>query len=213
MEESLRRATGKLQQPQPRPEAERTLVRRKTQDVVVLDETEFPSLVDRLDNNVSMNLGSNEPWPGPISQSFEMNWPNGTVSDPVPMLSVTPAAKTMPRWSLNPMSEVFTRRVYKPLPPTEKAIDLIRISLHGFNYAFPLFDENFFIQKFDDLDTSIKDPSFWACLNIVLALAHRFSIAINLQHDSTEKEAWGYFQNALGVVNELMLMPPSLMAW
>lgn len=111
------------------------------------------------------------------------------------------------------MSEVFTRRVYKPLPPKDEAIDLIRISLHGFNSAFPLFDENFFIQKLDDLDNSIKDPGFWACLNIVLALAHRFRIAINLQHESEEKDAWGYFQNALGVVNELTLMPPSLMAW
>jgi len=57
-----------------------------------------------------------------------------------------------------------------------------------------------------------EDPAWWACLNVVLALAHRFRAmrAPNIQFD--DREAWGYLQNALAVATQLTMMGSGLLA-
>ena len=63
---------------------------------------------------------------------------------------------------------------------------------------------------FNSLDTSIKDPGRWACLNVVLALAPQFRHHARAQDLIEDRETWGYFQNAFAVVGQLMTMHVTL---
>ncbi|KAH6723774.1 fungal-specific transcription factor domain-containing protein [Leptodontidium sp. MPI-SDFR-AT-0119] len=204
MEESLKRATAKLQQPQSTRETEMTLVRREAPMQILPDELGSPSFLDQLSEDFPMDLAVNIPWDGPIPQDPSTNYSNG------PHVATHLGPSSMPSWNLNPLTDLFSRKVYKALPSKEEMIRLIGIALSGFNDTFPLFEEDFFIQKLNDLETSIRDPGFWASLNVVLALAHRFQLS--KQNTMDEGEAWKYFQNAMGIVNQLTLLPPSLIA-
>jgi hypothetical protein len=87
-------------------------------------------------------------------------------------------------------------------------LHLIIKSFQGFHSAFPLFDQAAFMSSFESLGTSINDLGWWACLNIVLALTHQFQHGKSNREEDREEddEASGYFQNALGVSNQLMTM-------
>lgn len=115
----------------------------------------------------------------------------------------------IPTWNLTSVSNVFTRRVFKVLPPKDEALNLIKKSFQGFNSAFPLFDQAAFMYTFESPDTNINDPDWWACLNVVLALTHRFRGATSLDREE-DRDAWGYFQNALAVSNQLATMHSTL---
>jgi Fungal specific transcription factor domain len=65
------------------------------------------------------------------------------------------------------------------------------------------------MSTFESLDTNINDPGWWACLNVVLALAHQFR-GTTTQDREEDREAWGYFQNALAVSNQLTTMHSTL---
>ena len=58
--------------------------------------------------------------------------------------------------------------------------------------------------------SSDDDPSWWASLNVVLALAHRFRAIRTLDNETEDREAWGYLQNALAVVTELTMLHTKL---
>ncbi|PVH68733.1 hypothetical protein DL98DRAFT_629364 [Cadophora sp. DSE1049] len=112
-------------------------------------------------------------------------------------------------WNLTPVSNVFMRRAFKVLPPKDETLNLIKKFFQGFNSAFPLFDQAAFMSTFESPDTNINDPGWWACLNVVLALTHRFRGATGLDMEE-DREAWGYFQNALVVSNQLATMHSTL---
>ncbi|KAH7305653.1 fungal-specific transcription factor domain-containing protein [Rhexocercosporidium sp. MPI-PUGE-AT-0058] len=222
MEESLKRATVKLQQSQLNEETETALVRTEAPIQVLPDEIGSPSFLDQLGDDFSMDLAVNIPWDGPIPQDLDMNYSTGICQPCMksdtrliglgPLVTTHLGPKSMPTWSIDPMTDLFTRKVFKGLPPKEEMSRLIHVALSGFNGAFPLFEEDFFIRKLDDLETSIQDPGFWASLNVILALAHRFQTSFHVDKALEESEAWKYFQNALGVVNQLTLLPPSLIS-
>jgi hypothetical protein len=113
-------------------------------------------------------------------------------------------------WTLTPLSHVFTRRVFISLPPRQEALLLITKAFSGFNSAFPIFDLSSTSKLLDYPEEGHKDPSWWACLNIVLALAHRFEAMRTFNNQKEDKRAWGYLQNALAVVPELTMLNPSL---
>ncbi|KAH8817265.1 fungal-specific transcription factor domain-containing protein [Xylogone sp. PMI_703] len=98
----------------------------------------------------------------------------------------------------------FSSRAFKPLPPRDKMLALIKKSFGNFYSAYPLFDEHAFLSAFDSTDMHLHDPSWWACLNVVLAMTYRFCDANSLDPEADGREAWEYFQNALAVINQLM---------
>jgi hypothetical protein len=114
-------------------------------------------------------------------------------------------------WNLASNSSVFTRRVVKVLPPKDEVLALINLSFQGFNIVYPLFDQAVFMHMFETLGTSTSDPAWWACLNVVLALTHRIHDKMTLEKEGDD-EAWGYFQNALAVSDQLTAMNSSLMS-
>jgi len=206
MEESLKRATAKLQQPQSREEDTTALVRKEPPVQILPDEVGSPSFLDQLSEGFPMDLAVNIPWDGPLPLGLDINYSNG------PLITADDGPKTMPSWNQNPMTDLFSRKIFRALPPKEDMLKLIHMSLKGFNGAFPLYDENTFVHKLDDLETSIQDPGFWASLNVVLALAYRFRIVEKREGSLEEIDAWKFFQNALGVVDQLTLLPPSLLS-
>lgn len=108
-------------------------------------------------------------------------------------------------------SEVFTRPGFKALPPKEETLKLIAESFQGFNSPFPLFDQAAFMHRFESTEPNTNDPSWWACLNIVLALTHRFRDSTSPDKNEVH-DAWGYLQNALAVVNLLTTMQSTLLS-
>ena len=89
-------------------------------------------------------------------------------------------------------------------------MSMVEKSFNGFYSAFPLFEQSNFMSIFDSLDTSIKDPGRWACLNVVLALSPHFRHHATAQDMVEDRETWGYFQNAFAVVGQLMTMHVTL---
>lgn len=120
----------------------------------------------------------------------------------------------VPDWKLTTASDIFSRRDVKPLPPKYEAQLLIQEAFEGYNAVFPIFDQLSFLRAFevrypvDERD----DVAWWACLNVVFALAHRFRAIRTQDSDSEDFHAWGYLQNALAVVAELTLLEPGLLA-
>ncbi|KAL2075174.1 hypothetical protein VTL71DRAFT_116 [Oculimacula yallundae] len=209
MEESLKRATAKLQQPPSTGQSEQSLVRREVPMQVLSEEVVgwgSPSFIGHLVENDPMDLVVNTPWDTPLPQDLDTTYSYGA------LISTRSGPASVPMWNDRPVTDMFARKIFKPLPPKEEMLELISISLQGFNEAFPLFEEAFFIDKLNDPETSIQDPAFWAALNVILAMANRFRIAISTADELDESETWKYFQNALSVVNQIMLLPPSLLS-
>lgn len=116
-----------------------------------------------------------------------------------------------PNCQLTRVNDVFSRRIIKPLPQKSDALYLINKSFQGFS-PFPLFNQTKFIQRFESDESPYEDPGWWACLNVVLALAHRIRSMVCLNSQQEDREAWGYFQNALAVMTELTMLNNTLTA-
>ena len=110
-------------------------------------------------------------------------------------------------WKPEVFGDIFTRRVFKPLPPKDEALSLLKDFFENFNCMFPLFHEPTFMHLVD-LHYS-QDPydgsGWWASLNVALAIAHRLRVMSNLVSHEEDQKAWGYLKNALGVVTELTM--------
>lgn len=61
-------------------------------------------------------------------------------------------------------------------------------------------------------ETDFNDPANWACINVILALAHRFDALKSSDNIREDHKAWGYFQNALSVSTELSMLHSNLPA-
>lgn len=98
------------------------------------------------------------------------------------------------------------------LPTKAIALELVKETFNNYNRFLPLFDEEDFLREFQ-LKYSTSNPGdagWWACLNVVLSIAHRLRALRTL--DSTHENilAFGYIQNALSVVSELNVSNRSL---
>lgn len=112
-------------------------------------------------------------------------------------------------WNLTSAKSVSAPKIVQALPPRDKALKLIEKSFDGFHSAYPIFDQASFLSKFESLDINRSDTGWWACLNVVLALTHRFEGSTGSEKHE-DLEAWGFFQNALAVSNQLVTMHSTL---
>jgi hypothetical protein len=115
-----------------------------------------------------------------------------------------------PGMQICPQIGIFSRRIFKGLPPKPAAQTLIKQYMLSFHTAYPLFDHSTYVRLMEYNSKDFHDPAWWGCINVVLAIAHRFR-AMNKKNSSAEDcQAWGYFQNALSTVMELSIMQPTL---
>jgi Fungal specific transcription factor domain len=61
-------------------------------------------------------------------------------------------------------------------------------------------------------DDESNDPGRWAILNLVFVGAHRFRAMRTVDSQSGDSHAWGYLQNAMAVLTELIMMNRDLVA-
>ncbi|KAJ5628921.1 hypothetical protein N7490_011149 [Penicillium lividum] len=117
-------------------------------------------------------------------------------------------------WKPEIFSDIFARRVFKPLPPKEEALSLFKDFFENFNCVFPLFHEATFMHLVDRQYS--RDPyegsGWWASINVVLAISHRLRVMSNLVPHEEDKKAWLYLKNAMGVLTELTMRNTDLLS-
>lgn len=116
-------------------------------------------------------------------------------------------------WKPDIFSDLFVRRVFKPLPPKDEALSLLKDFFENFNCMFPLFHEPTFMHLVERQYS--KDPyegsGWWASMNVALAIAHRLRVMSNLVPKEEDQKAWMYLKNAMGVLTELTLRNTDLL--
>lgn len=117
-------------------------------------------------------------------------------------------------WKPEIFSDIFARRVFKPLPPKEEAMSLFRDFFDNFNVLLPLFHEPTFMHLVERQYS--RDPyegsGWWASINIVLAISHRLRVMSHLVPQEEDKKAWLYLKNAMGVLTELTMRNTDLLS-
>lgn len=117
-------------------------------------------------------------------------------------------------WKPEIFSDIFARRVFKPLPPRDEALSLFKDYFDNFNCVFPLFHEPTFMHLVERQYS--RDPyegsGWWASINVVLAIAHRLRVMSDLVPQEEDKKAWLYLKNAMGVITELTMRNTDLLS-
>ena len=117
-------------------------------------------------------------------------------------------------WKADVFRDIFSRRVFRPLPPKDEALSLLKDFFENFNCMFPLFHEPTFMHLVDkhySMDP-FEGSGWWASLNVALAIAHRLRVMSNLVPQEEDQKAWGYLKNALAVQTELTMRNTDLLS-
>ncbi|KAI5273901.1 hypothetical protein E4T47_02810 [Aureobasidium subglaciale] len=117
-------------------------------------------------------------------------------------------------WKPEIFDDIFTRKIYKPLPPKPEALALLRDFFENFNCVFPLFHEPTFMHLVDkhySLDP-YEGSGWWASLNVALAISHRLRVMGEADARVEDAKAWGYLKNALAVFSELTMRNNDLLS-
>ncbi|OCK74350.1 hypothetical protein K432DRAFT_469977 [Lepidopterella palustris CBS 459.81] len=114
-------------------------------------------------------------------------------------------------WKSHAISNIFTRPVFRQVPPKEETLSIVKAFFRDFNSVYPLFYQPAFM-AFLERQYS-KDPydgvGWWASLNVVLAITLGLQAVNDASPDIIEK-AWDYFKNALAVLTELTIQSTDL---
>lgn len=117
-------------------------------------------------------------------------------------------------WKPEIFGDIFTRRIFRPLPPLSETLSLLKDYFENFNCMFPLFHEPTFMHLVRRQFS--RDPytgsGWWASLNCALAIAHRLRVMSNLVPQEEDQKAWGHLKNALGVMPELTMRNTDLLS-
>lgn len=117
-------------------------------------------------------------------------------------------------WKPEIFADLFSRPVFRPLPPKQEALSLLKDFFENFNCMFPLFHQPTFMHLVERQYS--KDPyqgsGWWASLNVALAVAHRLRVMSNLVPQEEDEKAWAYLKNALAVFSELTMRNTDLLS-
>lgn len=128
--------------------------------------------------------------------------------------SATADDKGWDHWRPEVFNDLFSRRIFKPLPPRQECYALLKDYFENFNCMFPLFHEPTFMHLVDkhySLDP-YEGSGWWASLNVALAIAHRLRVMSNVVGQEEDDHAWGYLKNALAVFTELTMRNTDLLS-
>lgn len=117
-------------------------------------------------------------------------------------------------WKPEVFDDLFSRRVFKPLPGKEECYNLLKGFFENFNFMFPLFHEPTFmhlVEKHYSLDP-YEGSGWWASLNVALAIAHRIRVMSNVVDPHEDAQAWAYLKNAMAVMTELTMRNTDLLS-
>ena len=117
-------------------------------------------------------------------------------------------------WRPEVFNDLFSRRIFKPLPARQECYALLKDYFENFNCMFPLFHEPTFMHLVDkhySLDP-YEGSGWWASLNVALAIAHRLRVMSNVVGQEEDDHAWGYLKNAMAVMTELTMRNTDLLS-
>ncbi|GMF70750.1 unnamed protein product [Aspergillus oryzae] len=180
-------------------------------------ETEVEGLSDMMCSLVTNNCGETRYIGFSIFSPKGIQWVNEKTGDTSFQEMISSAYVDDNKWMYwkpEIFSDIFARRVFKPLPPKEEALSLFRDFFENFNCMFPLFHEPTFMHLVERQYS--RDPyegsGWWASINVVLAIAHRLRVMSNLVPQEEDKKAWLYLKNAMGVLTELTMRNTDLLS-
>ncbi|CAG7925478.1 unnamed protein product [Penicillium olsonii] len=117
-------------------------------------------------------------------------------------------------WYPRVLKDDYQAKCSHPLPSKSVILQLVREYFATFNKALPLFDPESFMGKVDRHFSwnPSESPSWWAALNIVLALGYR-QRAENAGSDGDDwQQCLGHVKNAMNVLTELYMRTSDLLA-
>lgn len=117
-------------------------------------------------------------------------------------------------WKPEVFSDVFRRPVFRPLPPKDEALSLLKDYFENFNCMCPLFHQPTFMHLVERQYSSdpYQGSGWWASLNCALAISHRLRLMSNLVSQDEDEKSWGYIKNAMGVFAELTMRNTDLLS-
>lgn len=117
-------------------------------------------------------------------------------------------------WKPDVFGDLFSRPIYRPLPPKNETLSLLKDYFENFNCMFPLFHQPTFMHLVDMQysDEPYEGSGWWASLNVALAIAHRLRVMSNLVGQSEDEKGWGYMKNAMAVFTELTMRNTDLLS-
>jgi len=117
-------------------------------------------------------------------------------------------------WEGSLPPDITSHSSFQELPSKQVALELVDVAFNNFNCFYPLFDQHEFLRTFhaNYSRSSPRNPAWWACINVVLALAHRFRAMHTLEVAYENAQACRYIHNALAVIAELNMLRQSLPA-
>ncbi|KAL4918969.1 fungal-specific transcription factor domain-containing protein [Aspergillus aurantiobrunneus] len=117
-------------------------------------------------------------------------------------------------WRPDVFYDVFSSKVFKPLPPRAEVFSLLRDYFRTVNLIFPLYHEATFMQlvEWQYTQQTCDDAARWASINIILALAYEYRFSNSQKSEKDREKAWLYYKNALSVFPELVLRRTDLLS-
>lgn len=106
------------------------------------------------------------------------------------------------------------KRVFKPLPPKDECISLLKDYFENFNCMFPLFHEPTFMHLVEKQYSNdpYESSGWWACINVALAIAHRLRVMSNVVPQEEDHKAWLHLKNSMAVLTELLMRNTDLLS-
>ena len=161
----------------------------------------------------SRYLGPSAGWS--IFSPKGVEWVNEKTGDLSFQEILDDVAERNEKWAYwKPLDNLFTRRIFQPLPSLEETYSLLRDFFENFNAIFPLFHEATFM-RLVDLQYSGRpcaSSGWWASLNCALAIAHRLRVQSGLVDRRDDQKGWNYLKNAMAVLIDLCIRNTDLLS-
>lgn len=127
--------------------------------------------------------------------------------------------KGVPQWQLTSwfpriLRDNFEARAFQPLPGKDLTLQLVEEYFADFNQAIPLFSKPSFMKLLERQFSWNPDesPSWWAALNVVLALAYRRRAQATNEDGDTWQQSLAHVKNAMNVTVEFFMRAADLLA-
>lgn len=130
------------------------------------------------------------------------------------LLSNTKFDSPWAHWRPDVFYDVFSSKVFKPLPPRAEVFSLLEDYFGTVNPIFPLYHRKTFMQlvEWQYTQQTCDDAARWASINIILALAYEYRFSNSQKSEKDREKAWLYYKNALSVYPELVLRRTDLLS-
>jgi len=117
-------------------------------------------------------------------------------------------------WKPEVFSDLFSRPVFRPLPPKPEVMSLLKDYFENFNCMIPLFHQPTFMHLAERQYSAdpYQGSGWWASLNVVLATAYRLRVMSKLVPEEEDQKAWAHLKNGMAVFSELAMRNTDLLS-